>query len=141
MYKTLVVGIDGSPTAERAMARAIELTRMSGGRLHVITASGRGPARVAPGTGSAAPSTRPDFQADVALDAALARLGGGDIEVEQHVTTGDPAAEIIALAERTGADVIVLGSKGMRGAGRVLGSVPNTVSHRAPCDVLIVRTA
>jgi nucleotide-binding universal stress UspA family protein len=140
VYKTVIVGIDGSPTAERAMARAIELTRMAGGRLHVITAAGAAPPPAAPGTRGTAPSTRPDFQADVALEAALARVGGGDVEVEQHVATGDPAAEIIALAERESADVIVLGSKGMRGAGRFLGSVPNAVSHRAPCDVLIVKT-
>jgi nucleotide-binding universal stress UspA family protein len=140
VYKTVVVGIDGSPTAERAMARAIELTRLAGGRLHVITASQRGRAPVAPGTRSADPSARPDFQADVALEAALSRVGGDDLDVEQHVATGDPAAEIIALAEREGADLIVLGSRGMRGAGRLLGSIPNTVSHRAPCDVLIVRT-
>jgi nucleotide-binding universal stress UspA family protein len=140
MYKTVIVGIDGSPTAERAMARAVELTRLAGGRLHVITASDAAPARTAPGAGGAAPSSRPEFQADVALEAALARVGGGDLDVEQPVTTGDPAAQIIALAERERADLIVLGSKGMRGAGRLLGSIPNTVSHRAPCDVLIVRT-
>ena len=140
MYKTVVVGTDGSPTAERAMARAVELTRTAGGRLHVLTASAPGRSSAAPGTRSAAPSTRADFQADVALEAALARVGGDDLDVQQHVATGDPAAEIIALAEREDADLIVLGSKGMRGAGRLLGSIPNTVSHRAPCDLLIVRT-
>jgi nucleotide-binding universal stress UspA family protein len=140
IYRTVVVGTDGSETAERAVARAVELVRLSGARLHVVTVSGAARAPVAPGTQPAAPSTRADFQADVALDAALGRLGADDLEVEQHVTSGDPAAEIVALARRENADLIVVGSRGMRGAGRVLGSVPNKVSHRAPCDVLIVQT-
>jgi nucleotide-binding universal stress UspA family protein len=56
------------------------------------------------------------------------------------VITGEPATEIVAVAGRVGADVVVLGSRGMRGAGRLLESIPNKVSHRAPCDVLIVLT-
>jgi nucleotide-binding universal stress UspA family protein len=56
------------------------------------------------------------------------------------VITGEPATEIVAIAGRVGADVVVLGSRGMRGAGRLLESIPNLVSHRAPCDVLIVLT-
>ena len=88
-----------------------------------------------------APSSRPDFQADVALQAALDRHEGGDLDVRQHVRTGEPAREIVAVARDEGADVLVLGSVGMRGAGRLLGSIPNTVSHRAPCDVLVVLTS
>lgn len=136
----MVVGTDGSATAELALARAIELARLEDATLHVVTVSDPGPAPAAPGERREAPSTRPDFQADVALDGALARLGADDLKVEQHVRTGEPAAEIVALARQVGADVVVLGSKGMRGAGRLLGSIPNKVSHRAPCDVLIVLT-
>jgi nucleotide-binding universal stress UspA family protein len=60
--------------------------------------------------------------------------------VQQHVRTGEPAREIVAIAREEGADLVILGSVGMKGAGRLLGSVPNTVSHRAPCDVLVVLT-
>jgi nucleotide-binding universal stress UspA family protein len=105
-----------------------------------VTVAGPGASPAAPGEQRAAPSSRPDFQADVALEGALARVGAGDLEVRQHVVTGEPAAEIVALAKREGADLVVLGSRGMRGAGRLLGSIPNKVSHRAPCDVLIVLT-
>jgi nucleotide-binding universal stress UspA family protein len=140
IYRTVVVGTDGSRTAERAVARAVELVRLARAHLHVITVSDGARPPAAPGTQPAAPSTRADYQADVALDAALGRLGADDLEVEQHVTSGDPAAEIVALARREGADLIIVGSQGMRGAGRVLGSIPNTISHRAPCDVLIVQT-
>jgi nucleotide-binding universal stress UspA family protein len=57
------------------------------------------------------------------------------------VGKGDPAEMLIEAAEDTGGDLIVVGSKGMASATRfVLGSVPNKVSHHAPCDVIIVHT-
>jgi nucleotide-binding universal stress UspA family protein len=140
IYSTVVVGTDGSATAEIALARAIELSRLAGATLHVVTVSDPGRRPASPGERRAAASTRPDFQADIALESALARLGAGDLEVRQHVITGEPAAEIVAIAQREAADLVVLGSRGMRGAGRLLGSIPNKVSHRAPCDVLIVLT-
>ena len=140
IYSTVVVGTDGSATAELALARAIELARLAGATLHVVTVSDPEPAPASPGERRAAPSTRADFQADLALDSALERQGAGDLRVEQHVRTGEPATEIVAIAKQVDADVVVLGSRGMRGAGRLLGSIPNKVSHRAPCDVLIVLT-
>jgi len=60
------------------------------------------------------------------------------IEIEAHGPRGDAAAAILSVAEENKADLIILGSKGMQGARRVLGSVPNKVSHKAPCDLLIV---
>ena len=63
-------------------------------------------------------------------------------EVKTAVDSGDPAEMLINTAERSGGDVIVVGSKGMTSAKRfILGSVPNKVSHHAPCDVVIVHTA
>jgi nucleotide-binding universal stress UspA family protein len=47
---------------------------------------------------------------------------------------------LVRIADEQGAQMIILGNRGMTGARRVLGSVPNRVSHSAPCDVLIVRT-
>jgi nucleotide-binding universal stress UspA family protein len=61
--------------------------------------------------------------------------------VQTHPVEGDPAEAVLSVAEETKADLIVVGNKGMTGARRfVLGSVPNNVSHHAPCSVLIVRT-
>jgi nucleotide-binding universal stress UspA family protein len=140
VYKTILVGTDGSPTAEIALARAIALAKLTGATLHVATINESEPTLSSPWEQSSAPSSRPDFQADVALEAALERQGGGDLDTRQHVRTGEPQREIVAIAREEGADVIVLGSVGMRGAGRLLGSVPNSVSHRAPCDVVIVKT-
>ena len=63
------------------------------------------------------------------------------VEVEIFARQGDPADAILDVAEETKADLIVVGNKGMTGARRfLLGSVPNKVSHHAPCSVLIIRT-
>jgi nucleotide-binding universal stress UspA family protein len=106
----------------------------------VATIAEAEPTLSSPWEQSAKPSPRPDFQADVALASALERHGGGDLDAQQHVRTGEPAREIVEIAREEGADVIIIGSVGMRGAGRLLGSVPNSISHRAPCDVVIVKT-
>src|SRR5262249_10343691 len=74
--------------------------------------------------------------ADAAEDAKAAGVG-----VSTHARQGDPADVIIEVAEERKADLIIVGNKGMTGAKRfLLGSVPNKVSHHAPCSVLIVRT-
>ena len=62
------------------------------------------------------------------------------VEVVAHPREGDPADAILSVAEETQADLIVVGNKGMTGARRLLGSVPNKISHNAPCGVYIVRT-
>jgi nucleotide-binding universal stress UspA family protein len=140
MFTTIVVGTNWSDTAEVAFVKALELARSGGGRLHVVTAS---PPSLPPASGpsagaSGSRSLGPDFQADVVLEQTLERLGANDVQVEQHTATSEPADAILAVAEQVGADLIVVGNKGMR--RRVLGSIPNTVSHRASCDVLIVQT-
>jgi nucleotide-binding universal stress UspA family protein len=140
MFTTVVVGTNWSETADVALIRALELARVGGGRLHVVTAS---PPSPPPASGRSAGasggrSLGPDFQADVVLAQTLERLGGGDVDVQQHTATAEPGDAILAVAERVGADLIVVGNKGMH--RRVLGSIPNTVSHRATCDVLIVQT-
>jgi nucleotide-binding universal stress UspA family protein len=141
MFTTVVVGTDWSGTAEVAFVKALELARAGGGRLHVVTASpqSRPPASGPSAGASGSHSLGPDFQADVVLERTLDRLGANDVDVRQHTVTGEPGDAIVAVAEQVGADLIVVGNQGMH--RRVLGSTPNTVSHRAPCDVLIVQTA
>jgi len=140
MFTTIVVGTDWSDTAEVALVKALELARSGGGRLHVVTASPSSPPPAAGRTAGASGSHSlgPDFQVDVVLEQTLERLGAGDVDVRQHTMTAEPGNAIVAVAEQVGADLIVVGNKGMH--RRVLGSTPNTVSHRAPCDVLIVQT-
>jgi nucleotide-binding universal stress UspA family protein len=139
MYSSIVVGIDGSETADIALGRAVELARLTGATLHVVSAYDPAPTRVAGGTASSEFSVGSDFKADAALQHALDRAGG-DIEVKEHAPKGAPADAILAIAKEADAELIVIGSVGMHGARRVLGSVPNKVSHQASCDVLIVQT-
>ena len=69
------------------------------------------------------------------------RAGVGADEVETYARQGDAADAILDVAEEQGCDLIVVGHRGMTGAKRfLLGSVPNKISHHAPCSVLIVRT-
>ena len=139
MFTSIVVGTNWSGTAELAVTRAVELARLSGARLHVVSVD-EGTASPVSVTGAAA-SGSPHFHADVALEQTLERVGGGeDMEIVQHTPSGAAADSIVAVAVEEGADLIVVGSKGMQGARRVLGSVPNKISHHAPCDVLIVNT-
>jgi nucleotide-binding universal stress UspA family protein len=140
MFTTVVVGTDWSETAEVAFVKALQLTRAEGGRLHVVTASPQ-PAPPAAGRTAGASGGRslgPDFQADVVLERTLDRHGANDIDVRQHTASGDPSEAILRVAQEVGADLIVVGNQGMH--RRMLGSIPNTVSHRATCDVLIVQT-
>ena len=144
MFKSIVVGTDGSETADRALNRAVELARLTGARLHVVSAYEPAPARVGgpqPVAEAREWSLGPDFKVDAVLQRAEDVAHGGKVEVEVHAPTSDAAGALISVAQKQDADLIVVGSRGMRGAGRVLGSVPNKVSHRAPCDVLIVHTA
>jgi nucleotide-binding universal stress UspA family protein len=143
MYQSIVVGTNGSATADIALERAIALAKMTGAKLHVVSAYEPTPARVG-GNRPAAESQEfpvtPHFKVDAVLDRATDIARGGGIDVEVHGPKGDAASAILSAAEEYDADLIVLGSKGMQGARRVLGSVPNTVSHKASCDVLIVQT-
>jgi nucleotide-binding universal stress UspA family protein len=145
-YKRIVVGTDGSASAEEAVRQAARLARATGATLLAVTAHHppdprqiarwiqEAPAEVAPRiTGTAA--------AEEALDRARELAAGEGATVETRLEEGDPAEVLISVAEREGADLIVVGNKGMSGVRRfLLGSVPNKVSHHAPCDVLIVHT-
>jgi nucleotide-binding universal stress UspA family protein len=143
MFKSIVVGTDGSDTAAIALERAVELARLTGAKLHVVSAYEPTPARVGgsqPVAEAAEWSMGSDFKVDAVLEQARESARGGNFEIEVHAPKGDAADALVGLAKEQGADLIVLGGRGMRGARRVLGSVPNKVSHQAPCDVLIVRT-
>jgi nucleotide-binding universal stress UspA family protein len=147
LFDSIVVGTDGSDTAREAVRRAIELARDLGARLQVVSAyepvGGAVAAAVAREADEADDrwALAPREAVDAILDdvAGVARAAG--VEAEVHARQGSPADAILDVAEETGADLIVVGNKDMTGAERfLLGSVPNKVSHHAPCSVLIVRT-
>ena len=146
MFETIVVGTDGSATAEEAVRQAAALARTCGDRtrVHVVTAYQPietmivAPEVIPTGiTGM----VDPRGEARAVADEAAAKVRAEGVEVETYVWPGDPASAIIDVATTAKADVIVVGSRGMSGAARfLLGSVPNRISHHAPCNVLIVRT-
>jgi nucleotide-binding universal stress UspA family protein len=143
VYQSIVVGTDGSPTAERAVAEATRLSKALGSGLHVVAAYEpvRG-ARVdgyPEGAGTGEPLL-PDSTVQTIVDAAAATVRLSGVEVKSHTLTGDPAGALLAVAEQENAGLIVVGSCGMHGMKRVLGSVPNKVAHRARCTVMIVAT-
>jgi len=140
MYSVVVVGADDSPTALEAVRQAIGFAKMSEGTLHFVTAYKPGPVDTVDGPDEFRYSMASTHDADVLLRRLtdMARAEGVDSEI--HAVTGDPADALIGVADREGADLIVVGNKGMKGARRVLGSVPNSVAHRATCSVLILPT-
>jgi nucleotide-binding universal stress UspA family protein len=147
MFETIVVGTDGSDTAAQATAQAVDLARTLGARIRLVSAYEpvsdrrlREERRETPEDLQWAITPREDVETVLEAAAATAREAGVDVEV--FARQGDPADAILDVAEETEADLIVVGNKGMVGTRRfLLGSVPNTVSHRAPCSVLIVRTS
>jgi nucleotide-binding universal stress UspA family protein len=146
VFTRIVVGTDGSDTAGEAVRQAIELAKLAGAKLSIVSAYSPVPARRVQGEKLQAPSDvqyeiGPREDVNVVLDAAAAEARREGLEVQTHPVEGDPADAIIDIAEETGADLILVGNKGMTGARRFfLGSVPNNISHHAPCAVMIVRT-
>jgi nucleotide-binding universal stress UspA family protein len=145
MYKVIVSGTDGSPTATIAFRKAVELAKLTGATLHVVHAHQLSSAHQTIGAvgtvdvGNANINIRDD-SARVCAD-AIAIGARDDVEVVPHSVPGDPADALITVAQDVDADLIVVGSRGMQGARRfVLGSVPNKVSHHSPCSLLIVDT-
>jgi nucleotide-binding universal stress UspA family protein len=141
VFSTVVVGADESPTAAEAVRKAIALVKLTVGQLHIVTAY-----KPQQFTSSASDVDKylKSLGSDALAQSLLGELSGlaraAGIRAETHALTSAPADAICDVAAQVGADLIVVGNKGMRGARRVLGSVPNSVAHQAPCDVLIAFT-
>jgi nucleotide-binding universal stress UspA family protein len=146
VFTRIVVGTDGSETAAEAVRQAVDLARLSNATLSVVSAYAPISKRRVHGEQAGAPADvqyeiGPREDVNLILDAAAATARKEGIEVQTHPIEADPADAILNVAEETKADLIVVGNKGMTGARRfVLGSVPNNISHHAPCSVIIVRT-
>jgi len=146
MFRSIVVGTDGSATASEAVRQAIELAREVGADIELVSAYEpvssarlRKEAQQAPQDLQWMVNQREDV--DATLSDACEQIAAAGVAVRTYARQGDPADAILDVAEERGADLIVVGNKGMTGAKRfLLGSVPNKVSHHAPCSVLIIRT-
>jgi len=147
VFTSIVVGTDGSETAHEAVRQAIELARLAQGALEIVSAYEPVSAQRLREESTKAPrdlqwsiNPREDVDATLARAAEEAREAGVPT-VRTFARQGDPADSILDVAEEQGSDLIIVGNKGMTGAKRfLLGSVPNKVSHHAPCSVLIIRT-
>jgi nucleotide-binding universal stress UspA family protein len=144
VFKTIVVGTDGSARASQAVAAAGSLASQTGASLHVVCAYQ--PATVAMANALALGGTVPMGGEDEAEAArtiaaeAAASAGAVGSPAKAYAVERTAATALCEVARAVGADLIVVGNRGMTGKGRVLGSVPNTVAHHAPCAVLIVPT-
>jgi nucleotide-binding universal stress UspA family protein len=137
VFQKVVVGADQSDTATEAVRQAIELVKLTGGRLHIVSAYR--PQQFSTSGGEEQALESGDLAESVLADhASRARAAG--VEAHTHARSGAAAESICDVAAEIGADLIVVGNKGMVGVRRVLGSVPNSVAHRAPCSVLIADT-
>jgi nucleotide-binding universal stress UspA family protein len=138
MFETVVVGADGSETAAEAVRQAIELVKLTGGKLHIVSAYT--PHALKTGGDEFAKSLGSDAVARSLLDDLGSRAALAGVTVDTHAKAGSPADAICDVATAVNADLVIVGNKGMTGARRILGSVPNSVAHQAPCSVLIADT-
>ena len=123
MYKRILVGTDGSSTAEKAVDRAVDVARAAGASLTIFSAA------------------RAD-KGERVVSAEAARHAEAGVPIDTKVIDGEPVSSLIDTAREGGYDLLVMGNRGMTGVARFLrlGSVPNKVSHHLPCSLLIVKT-
>jgi nucleotide-binding universal stress UspA family protein len=144
-YARILVGVDGSGTASLAADRAIELAAACGAELHVVDVvvvpSVSAPIGAAGADVITDRVARADDSASEALEAARRRAEAAGVAAVTHLVHGEPAAAIVNTAASVGADVIVVGNRGVDASGHyVLGSIPEAVLHGARCDVLVAHT-
>jgi nucleotide-binding universal stress UspA family protein len=123
VYGKVLVGTDGSETAAKAVARAVEVAKAQDASLTIFTAA------------------RAD-RGDQVVAAAAARHADSGVAIDTQVTDTDAVSGLLNQATTGGYDLLVMGNKGMTGVTRFfkLGSVPNKVTHNLPCSLLIVKT-
>ena len=146
MFGSIVVGTDGSETAGEAVRQATDLAKAVQAQIHIVSAFEpvgnqrlREERTQVPDDMQWMVNEKEDVEAT--LRQAAEKIEETGVEVATYARQGDPADAILDVAEEQNADLIIVGNKGMTGAKRfLLGSVPNKVSHHAPCSVLIIRT-
>jgi len=143
MYNTIVVGTDGSGTANKAVEHAAQLAVATHAYLHVGMAAPSIPVVVAPDmmVATADWTAASDQATQTVLETAGQIATAAGAEVTTHRLGGDPADALLSLCEDVDADLLVVGSRGMQGARRfLLGSVSSRCAHHADRSVLIVHT-
>ena len=146
MFRSIVVGTDGSDTAGKAVDEAIDLAKSVGATVCLVSAYEPVPQARLREEARQTPAdlqwmVNPREEVDATLREASEQAEAAGVTCSIYARQGDPADAILDVAEERGADLIVVGSSHRGRAGQVLlGSVPNKVSHHAPCSVMIIRT-
>ncbi|KRF10479.1 universal stress protein [Nocardioides sp. Soil796] len=140
MSGLIVVGVDGSPTAQKAAQTAATLAAGIGARLHVICAYDRDRVAEVVGTGTDRWMLSTADEAAATAREVVRSLDVDGVEVTSAAATGKPGEALVGEAERHKATLIVVGNKRVQGITRVLGSIATTVAQHAPCDVYIAKT-
>jgi nucleotide-binding universal stress UspA family protein len=139
MVSTVAVGVDASKTAGDAVKLAADLARRFDARLVLLSAyQNAGGAASRTGDEELQWATSSSARQRETIARTEERLKRDGVRCSTLVAEGDPAEVLVRLAEQCAADILVVGNKGMQ--RRVLGSVPNTVTHKAGCSVLVVKT-
>jgi nucleotide-binding universal stress UspA family protein len=136
--KRVVVAVDGSDQAKRALAWALEEARLSDATL-VVAHIAAEPPHVAWALAPPGPTNQEliELGRELVVDEALADIDTGDVEVERVVRGGNVVEGLCELCED--ADLLVVGARGLGGfAGLLLGSVSQQVVAHAPCPVVVV---
>ena len=136
--KLVIVGVDGSPTAAKAAESAADLARAIGAKLQLVTALSSSHGRTISGPG--ADEFYVDDVGDMETELRSLATSLHGLEVDISIEHGKPADVLVEVADRLGADVIVVGNRRMHGISRLLGAVASDVAHQANCDVYIVNT-
>jgi nucleotide-binding universal stress UspA family protein len=143
MFTKIVVGTDGSETATRALKDAAQLAALCEAELHIVSGYHPKSALSVSGAGSGVEPwmVGSEFEVEGILRDASDIARRSKVPVTTHHEAGNPAKALVTIANQVDADLIVVGNRGMKGLkGKVLGSVPNEVSHHAACAVLILDT-
>jgi len=143
MVNTVAVGTDGSGTADKAVEFAIDLAARYEAKVVFISAYVPAAESRLKREAREAPddlqwTANPAADIDATLRDCEERAEQRGLRWASEAREGDPAKTLVDLAASNDADILVIGNKGMQ--RKVLGSVPNSVSHNAPCSVLIVKT-
>ena len=138
MFSTIAVGTDGSATASEAVRGAAEIARRHESSLVLLSAFQNAPSPKADEDIEVQWASSSSARMQSMLEQTAAELGQEGIDCRTLSGEGDPAEVLVRLAADCGADLLVIGNKGMK--RRVLGSVPNTVTHKAECSVLVIKT-
>jgi nucleotide-binding universal stress UspA family protein len=145
-FRTILVGTDGSESSFRAVERAAAVSADANATLLIVSAytqmSDRDSRRAAEVLGEESYKVMGAHPAeDILREAADVARKAGATSVETVAQSGDPVDVLVKVVDDRKADLCVVGNRGLNSlAGRLLGSVPANISHRAACDVLIVHT-